>query len=238
MLLANCGSEGAAIPLAALTAGLGLSARLGLAQPWTPLPEGTKTPLVVYGGSSAVGTYVLQFASLANIHPLIVVAGRAVDHVEKFIDRSKGDTIIDYRKGDEAVQQGIKDSLKGEKLLYAYDAVSEKGSFGNIAKVIDPHGAVTFILPGREYPGFPDTVQKSVTYVGEVHGKYKDLGLVYSQYISRGLDEGFFKAQTQEVIPGGLTGVERALSQLKNGTASAVKYVFKIEDTPGYGSSK
>ncbi|QIW98569.1 hypothetical protein AMS68_004087 [Peltaster fructicola] len=227
--------EGAAIPLAALTAALGLYARLALPQPWTPIPDGTKIPLVVYGGSSAVGTYILQFATRSNIHPLIVVAGRAADHVEKFIDRSKGDTIIDYRKGAEAVQQGIKDALKGEKLLHAFDAVSSQGSFDNIAKVLDPHGAVTFVLPGKEYPGFPDTVKKHLTTVGDVHGPYKDFGLVFTQYISRGLDEGFFKAQPQEVIPGGLNGVEKGLSQLKDGTVSAVKYVFKIEDTPGVG---
>lgn len=199
------------------------------------MPDSTKIPLVVYGGSSAVGTYILQFAVKSNIHPLIVVAGRAADHVEKFIDRSKGDTIVDYRKGAEGVQQGIKDALKGETLLHAYDAVSSQGSFGNIAQVLDPQGAITFILPNREYPGFPETVKKSITTVADVHGKHKDFGFVFSQYISRGLDEGFFRAQPQEVIPGGLNGVEKALSQLKDGTASAVKYVFKIEDTPGVG---
>ena len=64
----------------------------------------------------------------SNIHPIITVAGRAQSHVEKFIDRSKGDTIIDYRNGDEAVVKGLKEALNGQKLLHAFDAVSEKGS--------------------------------------------------------------------------------------------------------------
>lgn len=63
------------------------------------------------------------------------------------IDTSKGDTIVDYRKGDEAVVQGIKDALKGQKLQYAYDAVSEKGSIQNIAKVLEKTGKSTFVLP-------------------------------------------------------------------------------------------
>ncbi|CAK4024983.1 FAD NAD(P)-binding domain-containing [Lecanosticta acicola] len=85
---------GAAIPLAALTAALGLFAedRLNLPQPWSPANE--SIPLVVYGASSAVGSYVVQFATQANIHPLICVAGRAQSHVEKLIDRSKNVAII------------------------------------------------------------------------------------------------------------------------------------------------
>ena len=119
--------EAAAIPLAAMTAAVGLYVRLGLPEPWK---VGEKDiPLVIYGGASAVGAYTIQFAQRSQLHPLIVVAGAGAPYVETLIDRSKGDTIIDYRKGDEAVVQGIKDALKGKTLEYAYDAVSEKGSY-------------------------------------------------------------------------------------------------------------
>ena len=66
---------------------------------------------------------MLQLAVRSNIHPLICVAGKAQDHVKSMIDTSKGDTIVDYRNGDEAVVQGIKDALKGQKLEYAYDCL-------------------------------------------------------------------------------------------------------------------
>ena len=119
--------EAAAIPLAAMTAAVGLYVRLGLPEPWK---VGEKDiPLVIYGGSSAVGAYAIQFAQRSQIHPVIVVAGGGASHVETLIDRSKGDTIVDYRKGDQAVVQGIKDALKGKPLEYAYDAISEKGSY-------------------------------------------------------------------------------------------------------------
>ncbi|KAL9530844.1 Trans-enoyl reductase [Sphaerulina musiva] len=227
--------EGAAIPLAALTAALGLfaSENLNLPQPTNPATE--PIPLVIYGGSSAVGSYANQFAQRANIHPQIIVAGRAQAHVEKLIDRSKGDTIVDYRNGNEAVAQGIRDALQGAKLYYAYDAVTDGTSWQNIAKVLEPNGNITLVLPGEDYPGIPETVKKTMTSVGDVHGSKKDLGFVYSRLITRGLEEGWFKAQPQEVIPGGLGGVEKGLSLLKDGKASAVKYIFKIEDTKGAG---
>lgn len=238
-------SEGAAIPLAALTAAVGLYAsdRLDLPQPWSPATK--PCPLIVYGASSAVGTYVLQLAIRSNIHPLICVAGRAQDHVKSMIDTSKGDTIVDYRKGDEAVVQGLKDALKGQKVEYAFDAVSEKGSIKNIADVLDTKtGKATFVLPppGSDFSGsyseMPEGVKQSMTNVGSVHGPVKDLGYVYSRYFTRGLEEGFFRGQKQEVIPGGLGGIQKGLENLKDGTASAVKYVYKISETPGAGSGQ
>lgn len=143
---------------------------------------------------------------------------------------------MDYRSGNDAVVEGIQKALGGKKLLHAFDAVSEKGSVENLAKILDPQGAITFVLPGRDYPGFPGSVEKSTTRVGDVHADLKDFGYVYSRLLSKGLEEGWFKPQPQEVVPGGLEGVQKALENLKDGTASAVKYVFKVEDTPGAGS--
>ncbi|KAK5744324.1 hypothetical protein LTR17_002034 [Elasticomyces elasticus] len=234
--------EGAALPLAAMTAAVGLYAsdRLNLPQPWSPASK--PIPLVVYGASSAVGSYVIQLAKRSNIHPLICVSGRAQEHVEKLIDRSKGDTIVDYRKGDDAVVQGIKDALKCEKLQYAYDAVSEKNSPENIAKVLDSaSGKATFVLPPKgnwagKHDCYEESVHQSTTMVGSVHSQNpadRDLGYVYFRYLTRGLEEGWFSGQPQEVVPGGLGGVQSALERLKDGTVSAVKYVFKISDTEG-----
>ncbi|KXT12699.1 hypothetical protein AC579_3280 [Pseudocercospora musae] len=230
-------AQGAAIPLAALTAAVGLFARLQLPAPFLPrLKDAEPLPLVVYGAASAVGSYAVQLASRANIHPLLCVAGNGAAHVEKYIDRSKGDTVIDYRNGNDALVKGLKEAARGRKLEYAFDAVSEKGSIENLGQVLDQEtGRVTFVLPGKKYE-LPGKIKQSITTVGSVHGfpdDLKDFGYVYFRYIAKGLQEGWFKPQPQEVIPGGLEGVEQGLRNLKEGKASAVKYVFKIEDTPG-----
>jgi hypothetical protein len=92
--LINCEIEGAALPLAILTAVVGLysSIKLDLPQPWSPATK--PKPLLIYGASSAVGYYVLQLALKSNLHPLICIAGRASAHVEKLLDKSKGDSIV------------------------------------------------------------------------------------------------------------------------------------------------
>lgn len=232
--------EAAAIPLAAMTAAIGLYLRLGLAEPWQPATE--PIPLVIYGASSSVGYYAVQLAQKSNIHPLICVAGRAKDHVETVIDRSKGDTIVDYRDGDEAVVAGFKKALEGHglpPLLHAFDAVSDQGSYVNIGKVMSNGGKIALVLPGKDYEGLPEGIEKSLTSVGSVHSKSeaeKDFGFVFFRYFSRGLEKGWFKPQRHEVVPGGLGGIEKALQNLKDGKASGVKYVFRIAQTDGVSS--
>ncbi|KAI1465349.1 GroES-like protein [Daldinia caldariorum] len=222
--------EAAAIPLAAMTAALGLHLRLGLPQPWTPATE--PIPLIIYGAASSVGSYTIQLAKKSNIHPLICVAGKSQPHVESLIDRSKGDTIIDYRDGDEAVVEGLKKAAGKSKVLYAFDATSEHNSYVNISEVLAEGGKITTVLPPQNYE-FPAGVSHSMTNVGSVHSDDKDFGFVYFRYLGRALQEGWFKAQPQVIVPGGLRGVQAALQNLKAGMANGVKYVFRISDTEG-----
>ncbi|KAF2263069.1 GroES-like protein [Lojkania enalia] len=228
--------DAATIPLAAMTAAIGLHIRLGLPSHWTPATE--PTPLVVYGGASAVGAFAIKLAQKSNIHPIIAVAGHGIPYVETLLERSKGDSIVDYRNGDDAVVQGLKQALAGRKLEYAFDATSEKNSYANICKVLEPTGKITLVLPGKNYEGIPETVQQSITSVGDAHGKQKDFAYAYFRLMARGLDEGWFKPHPAEVVPRGLEGVEMALRNLKEGKASAVKYVFRIAETPGVQSSQ
>lgn len=219
-----------------MTAALALFARLRLPQPWLAATE--PTPLIIYGAASAVGAYAIQLAQRANIHPLLCVAGRGIAHVESLISKDKGDVVIDYREGAESIVDGFRAAVRehGGKIEYAFDAVSEKGSYQNICQVLDgTTGQITFVLPGKKYEEVPSGIKKSITTVGSVHGVPDDLsdfGFVYFRYIAKGLEEGWFKPHPQEVVPGGLAGVETALTNLKEGKASAVKYVFKIDETP------
>lgn len=236
--------EAATIPLAFLTAVIGNYVRLDLPEPWKPLPEGQKLPFLVYGAASAVGAYAIKLARLSNIHPIIAVAGNGIPYVETLLDKSQGDAVIDYRKGNDALIQGIQSALKAsgatEPIHHAFDAVSEKGSHANIVAVLADDAAVTNVLPVERFapPGFkyPATYKPTDwTMVGDVHGPQKEVGFIYFRWIFRQIAEGKFKAHPYEVVPGGLAGVSQGLTNLKEGKASAVKYVFRIADTDGVG---
>ncbi|KAI2463493.1 GroES-like protein [Annulohypoxylon bovei var. microspora] len=222
--------EASTIPLAAMTAALGLYGHLRLPQPWTPATD--PIPLVIHGASSAVGAFTVQFACKSNIHPLICIAGKSGPFVETLIDRSKGDLIIDYRAGDDAVVESLKKASAGSKLLYAYDATSEHNSYATVSKALAEGAKVASVLPANNYE-FPPHITNSIILVGNVHTTEKDIGFVYFRYITRALQEGWFKPHPQEVVPGGLGGIEKGLTDLKAGKAHAVKYVFRIADTEG-----
>ncbi|KAJ7824801.1 alcohol dehydrogenase-like protein [Mycena olivaceomarginata] len=202
--------EAATIPLAALTAVIGNYVRLSLPEPWHPVPSGEKLPFLVYGAASAVGAYAIKLARLSNIHPIIAVAGKGIPYVETLLDKSQGDAVIDYREGDEKLVAGIKAALQNSgttaPLRHAFNAVSEKGSHANVVAVLAPDALVT-----------------------------NEIGFAYFRWIFRKIAQGEFKPHPHEVMPGGLAGVSEVLTRLRDGKASAVKYVFRIGDTEGAG---
>jgi NADPH2:quinone reductase len=242
--------EAATIPLAGMTAALGLYQRLGLSPPWLPAQD--RLPLVVYGAASAVGAFAVKLATLSNIHPIVCVAGRGKGYVETLIDRSKGDTIVDYRDGNAGVVKGLQQALDGgERLKYTFDAVSDKGSYQNLMQVMDlTDGRITLVLARKKYEGIPDGFAKSFTQVGKVHSDQypglpggndklegslgdQEFGAIMYKFFELVLAKGLFKGHPFKVVPGGLGGVETGLKDLKAGKASAIKYVFRIEETEG-----
>ena len=66
-----------------------------------------------------------------------------------------------------------------------------------------------------------------------MHGPQTDFGAAWFHLFGKGLRDGWFKPHPHTVVPGGLSGVQEALKNLMDGKASATKYVFRIEETPG-----
>ena len=167
------------------------------------------------------------------------------------IDQSKGDVVLDYRDGNEKLVQNLRTAVRnaGGKVEFAFDAVSDHGSYQNICEVLDlKTGKITLVLPNKEYKEIPETIEKSSTFVGAAQIETdpdpyqkktgmqtgnEEFAMAFFRYFGRGLQKGYFKGHPYEVVPGGLAGIEGALKNLKDGKASAVKYVFRLEDTEG-----
>lgn len=246
----------ATVPMASLMASIGLFGMLKVADsPWTANDHEKETPLVIYGAAGAVGAYATKLAMMMNIHPLICVAGNGIPFVQSLIGPE--DVIVDYRKGSEAVVQGIKDALKGRKLHYAFDATTEHGSWNNLCKVLAKGGKLCLVLPGVAHD-IPDHIQQSTAMAGslwkvlaedasratnkdlghiDIGQGGKDFGLVFSRLIGKWLREGRLANHPYQVMPGGLLGVETALKDLRGGKVTGTKYVVRIAETPGLNDS-
>ena len=167
------------------------------------------------------------------------------------IDQSKGDVVLDYRNGDEQLVSNLKAAVQsaGGRAEYAFDTVCEHGSYVNVCKALDQHtGKITLVSSTKDYKEIPLSIEKSLTFVGNAQIETdkapwqkktgmqtgnEEFAMAFFRYFSRGLQKGYFKGHPYQVIPGGLAGIQGALQNLKDGKASAVKYVFRIEDTDG-----
>ncbi|KAI0875476.1 GroES-like protein [Hypoxylon argillaceum] len=230
--------EAATVPTAALTAAIALYVDMKIPAPWVvESVAGNKAPILIYGVTSAVGAFAAKLARLSGLRPIIGIAGRAGEYAQTLADY-----VVDYRQGDDAVVTCVEEILKkeglGSKVSHVFDAISEGGTLETTLRFLDASaGIVSTVLPpnlfakDKENFAYPSGVTAINSAVPRVHSTHKDFGYLWSRYLGRLLEEGRLKPHPFEVVPGGLHGVLVGLKKLKNGEASAVKYVYKIEDT-------
>lgn len=226
-----------------MTASLALYQELNLPLPWNPAKG--RLPLIIYGGSSAVGAFAIKLAVLSNIHPIAAVAGKGGDFTRSLLDESKGDVVIDYRKGHDHIVNELR-KVVGNDATRAFDAVSEKGSTQAIGEVLGQGGQIATVLtPEMVVGGRVDTGQAQIlfTLVGRVHPDSPsrltddrsallgdpEFGAVFFHFIGLALAQRRLSGHPVEVVDKGLlNGVETALGLLQGGKLSAKKAVIRI----------
>ncbi|OQU97051.1 hypothetical protein CLAIMM_03054 [Cladophialophora immunda] len=109
----------ATLGVAFITCGQGLYQSLGLSLPNQPIKS--KEPILIYGGSSAMGTFGIQFAKLSGYTVLATSSPRNFDLLKSM----GADAVFDYRDSDCAakIRQRANDNLK-----LVWDCISEKSS--------------------------------------------------------------------------------------------------------------
>lgn len=239
---------GATLPLACMTAALALFQALRLPPPSVPGPH--DIPVLIYGGSTAVGAFALQLAKLSGLGPIITVAGAGIDFVNSL---DAATHIIDYRAGDAAyVQAEIMDALAGKKLLHAFDCAGMRGSWEVCAGALGPGGRLDMIdwgevlnwdpvldKQGAHAWSPPTGVELSFTYVASAHGVEHewitveraaadaDFAHTFYRYMTDLLEEGKLRPHPHEVLSGGLEGILQGVKELLAGKVSARKLVAR-----------
>jgi NADPH:quinone reductase-like Zn-dependent oxidoreductase len=230
--------SGATLPLAFMTAAIALYQGLKIPLP-TALPEAgsEKTPILIWGGATAVGAFALQLAKLSNVGPIITVAGSGIDFVKSL---NAADHIIDYRTGD--VVQKIIEAAGSAKIKLAFDSISDPRSYEPISEVLAAlgGGTINMVDPISDKNWkFPDNVKRTATMVGSSHGDTwgmvsdaqaqvdPDFAYWFYRYLSRLLAEGKIKPHPVEVLPGGLNGIVAGVQALFDRKVSAKKLVAR-----------
>ena len=232
--------EAATIPLAALTASLALYRTLDLPQPWCP--ASTSTPLLIYGGSSAVGAFAIKLCVRSNLHPIITVAGAGSSYVSLLLDPTRGDAVVDYRHGRVDLEAGIRSALANAggftHVTAALDAISQSSSSEVCISFLRSGGKLAHVLPLTNLQ-LPEEKTADLVMISDVHESFddkpgaSDFGFVMMQSFFKGMESGWLKGHPYQVVPGGLRAVPTILENLKAGKASALKYVFRPGETEG-----
>jgi NADPH:quinone reductase-like Zn-dependent oxidoreductase len=224
--------EAATLGVGVATVGQGLYQSLGLPLPPSKVQE--KTPILIYGASTATGTLAVQFAKLSGCEVIATASPRNFDLVRKL----GADQVFDYRAPD--VGSKIREATN-DKLALAFDCISEGSSPSICCEAIGSAGGkYSALLKVAELPR--DDVSYTLTLAYTAFGE----NFAAQQYnltannedyefaskfwkITEGLlNEGKIKAHPAKVM-NGLAGIPDGLQDLKDGKISGEKLVYRVE---------
>lgn len=231
--------EASTLGIAITTIGQGLYQQLGLALPTSPTAD-KKTPILIYGGSTAMGITGIQFAALSGY----TVITTASPHNHEYL-RSLGAThVLDYHSPTAPAE--IR-ALTGNALGLAWDCQSDRDSAAFCARSLSEekggrYAALLFGV-GDAVTAANPKAEAGVTLYYSVFGEpyfYKDrfppkqadfeFGKMFWE-LGRGLlEEGKIRPIRPIINRGGagLEGVLVGMEELKAGKVSAGKLVYTL----------
>ncbi|KAI9091551.1 hypothetical protein DFS34DRAFT_697455 [Phlyctochytrium arcticum] len=177
---------------------------LDLPLPWHPRKDtDPEIPLIIYGGSTAVGAFALKLAKLSNIHPVIIAAGKGQAYVESL---KAADHIINYRETKD-VTAAIKTAL-GARCRHHRRALH-----------------TIMVWSGTCTSG--KIIANSKNWEKPEVGRDVDFGFIFYRYFGFLLQQGRFSGHPQKVL-GGLDKVGEGLKLLYDNKVSAEKLVYRV----------
>ncbi|KAI0667952.1 GroES-like protein [Trametes maxima] len=230
--------EAATLPVCLGTAAITLynkhhdASSFKLVAPWEEGGRGAYAgkPVVVLGGASSVGQYVIQLLRLSGFSPIITTASiRNVGLV-----KSLGATHIIERSVPDDVLRSEVHKIAGGTPEFVYDAISIK-STQNLAYDLVAHGgSVVLVQPEDIDSKRKECKQANVNVSAGEFGlpRNVEFGEAFVKALPELLEDGSVKPNIPEVLPGGLDAIVGGLKRLRAGDVSARKLVVHPHETP------
>ncbi|KAL5341414.1 putative zinc-binding dehydrogenase family oxidoreductase [Aspergillus crustosus] len=221
------------VPLAAATAWLALFSRDSIA---LERGDAKGTTVLVWGGSSSVGLYTIQLASILGFEVITTCSPKHADLVRSYGARH----VFDYR--DDDIVSKIKDAVPD--LAYAFDTIGNATSSATASKTLNDGngGRLCTVRPGKAntehvVPGTTVTDVLVWTAFLKEH-RYKEfrwpaskedheLASELFKKLPGWLENGTIKASHPKVLRG-LEAVSEGFQEHRDGKISAYKIVYEI----------
>ncbi|RHZ67172.1 zinc-binding alcohol dehydrogenase family protein [Aspergillus thermomutatus] len=197
----------------------------------------SRESILVYGGSTASGSWIIQFAKLAGYTVLTTCSPKNFDLVRQY----GADVVFDYR--DPRCAQKIREHTNNT-LRVVCDTVATQDSVRICEEAIGAQGGLYHsLLPAQT--GRPDvkaTFMNCCTSIGEPFEYGPDrmeipsmpsefeFAQKWAGIVSRLWSHGKLRTLLVEKRDGGLRKVLDGLKDLKNGSVSARKLVYLVSD--------
>jgi len=234
----------ATCPVGFQTAAMGLYQNLKVPLPDSPLVE--PIPILIWGGSSAVGSNSIQLAKLAGFTVVTTASPKNFQYLKSL----GADYVFSY--SDPNTPAEIKKLTDG-KLYLAYDTISANGStqgvldaFGSDLEV--PAGVKKISITNPVKPEELDDKAKGVDIqMGFLYTLFGKDVTVYGVHLDASAEDYAFSKKTYALLEqllaekklqplkvevlGGLEKVSEGLDMLRQGKASAVKLAYHPQET-------
>ncbi|KAL9088268.1 MAG: hypothetical protein Q9159_003180 [Coniocarpon cinnabarinum] len=245
-------AEAAAYGVGLLTNGQALYQSLDL--PWPSQPSTDKTPVLIYGGSTGMAIFAVQFAKLSGLRVVTTCSPRNFEFVknlgadEVFDYKSEGDAMHAEESASDIPQDpncasNIRKSTNNA-LKHAYDTISDKTSSSICANALSSNPGVKYsaLLPSGPN-SFPRTDAALKTYTWGYTATGEEFFSLGETVTAKPENFEFMKGWIAEcerlaaerkfvvtptVREGGLQGVFEGLEDLKMGRVSAEKLVYRV----------
>jgi NADPH:quinone reductase-like Zn-dependent oxidoreductase len=225
----------ATIPLATITAALGLFHEMKLPLP----PANSGKSIVIWSGSTSVGQYAIQLAKAAGC--FVITTGSSARH--RYLKELGADVCFDYKDPD--VVSKIKKVGK-DNLAYGFDCISEKGSTKQVCAALTGQNSqvVTLLpIPPNEVSSH---IKEHFVLMYSIYGyeinafrkvfpakpQDKEFAEKFYKLLSNVLlPQGLLKPNRVTKIPGGLNGVEEGFKRMMENRVAAEKLVYTLAET-------
>ncbi|KAJ3843109.1 chaperonin 10-like protein [Lentinula raphanica] len=197
----------------------------------------TPFPILVWGGASAVGQYVIQLAKQSGLQ--VITTASPQNH--KLLESLGADAVFDYR--DPSVVSKILAFCGGKPLnTSAVDCISIEESVALVAQCMNDdensHAHIALVLPVEAKVKH---IKAEFTYVYTLLGKptsdkyaypalpeHYDLGKWSASLLSHLAKQGILSTIPTRIVPNGLADAQYWINYQEEGKVHAEKIVYRI----------
>ena len=210
--------EAAVLGMAIGTASCGLNGEKHFAQPFPSTnPASTGKVIVVYGGSTSVGSMTSQLATAAGIRVISIASPRNFD----FCRTCGASNVFDYNNSN--VVEDVVKAVGSDDYVGIFDAISDENAYAIDLAIMEKLGGGKMATTHPPPENTPSNVKAEwMLGVGEHSAP------IWKDFVTKALESGQLKCLPEPLVVGkGLESLQMALEKSKAGV-SARKLVVEL----------